>query len=88
MSLLEAFLRAVVTTVVIITIVSVYEKRLLLFPVVPGVVSFAAGYLADNAYVGALTFLVIYVLLALRHPMRERQLEHDEELLRSRHNND
>ena len=85
MSLWEAVLRAGLTTAVIMMIVSVYERKLMWFPVIPGVVSFVAGYLTKDATVGALTFLTVYVVLALRHPMRNRQLEHDEELLEARH---
>lgn len=85
MSLLEAFVRAAATTVVIMVIVSVYEKRLLLFPIIPGAVSVVTGYLTKDATVGALTYLAVYTVLAMRHPMRERALEHDEELLEARH---
>ncbi|MDQ5982208.1 MAG: hypothetical protein QG549_205 [Patescibacteria group bacterium] len=85
MSLWEMVVRAGMTTLVIMAIVSVYERKLLWFPVVPGVVSFFAGYLTDDATVGALTFLVVYVVLAQRHPMRTRQLERDEALLDARH---
>lgn len=85
MSVWEAALRAGLTTVVIMAIVAIYERKLLWFPVFPGVVSFFAGYLTNDATVGALTFLGMYVVLALRHPMRNRQLTHDEELLEARH---
>lgn len=85
MTLWEAFVRAALTTVVMIVIVSVYEKKLLLFPVVPGIVSLGIGYLAKDATVGALTYLAVYAIMAMHHPMRERQLEHDEQLLEARH---
>lgn len=83
MSFWEASLRAGLTTLVVIVILSIYERRPILFPVVPGGVSLLTGYVFKDATVGALTFLVVYVLLAARHPMRTRQLEHDEEAWRA-----
>lgn len=83
MSLWEAVLRAGITTIVIMAIVSVYERKLVLFPIMPGVTSLFAGYVFKDATVGALTFLFVYVFIAARHPMRTRQLEHDEEAWRA-----
>lgn len=85
MSLLEALTRAGLTTIAIIVIVSVIDKRPLWHPVIPGVVSFFAGYLSGNATIGALTFLVVYAVVAARHPLRRRQLEWDESLWNYRH---
>lgn len=85
MSLWEAAVRAGLTTLVIIAILGVYERKFLWFPIIPGVVSFFAGYLTGDATFGALTFLGTYVVLALRHPMRSRQLERDEAMLDARH---
>lgn len=83
MSLWEAVFRAGITTLVIILIVSVYERKPMLFPLVPGVVSLLAGVVSKDATVGALTFLVVYVITAAHHPMRTRQLNRDEKAWRS-----
>ena len=83
MSLWEAVLRAGITTLVIMLIVSVYERKLMLFPLIPGVVSLLAGLVSKDATVGALTFLVVYVIAAAHHPMSTRQLKHDEEAWRA-----
>ena len=80
MSLWEAVIRAGLTTLVVVAITSLYERRLVLFPVVPGVLSLLAGFFSSNATVGALTFLGLYVVLAMHYPMRSRQLELYEEL--------
>lgn len=83
MSLWEAAVRAGVTTLVIIAIVSWYERKFLWFPVIAGVISFFAGYLSGDATFGALAYLGAYVVLARRHPMRARQLKSDEEAWQS-----
>jgi len=88
MSLWEAAVRAGVTTLVIIAIVSWYERKFLWFPVIAGVVSLFAGYLTDSATVGALSYLVVYAVLAHRHPMRARQLKRDEEAWQSHRHQD
>lgn len=83
MSLWHAAVLAGGTTLVIIAIVSWYERKFLWFPVIAGVISFFAGYLTDNDTVGVLAYLVVYAVLAHRHPMRARQLKRDEEAWRS-----
>lgn len=85
MSLWEAVVRAGVTTLAVMVSISVYERKILWFPIIPGIVSVFVGYLTDNSIIGALVFLVVYVVLALRHPMRTRELERDEKLLEYRH---
>ncbi len=75
---------AVSTTLFLVVFASLFEHKLMLFPLACGLASFIAGYtLTHNGWVGAGVYLVAYVVMVSLHPMRRRKLDHDEEAWRS-----
>lgn len=84
MNMWSAAVPAALTTFVLVVITSLFERKLILFPLVCGLVSFVAGYAIFNSVLaGVASYAVVYVLVTSLHPMRRRQLDHDEEAWRA-----